>query len=98
MVARILRCYVALGLRVGATIAVPGGRLRGRGGTMARDVYERLDEALREGRLDDITRKILDDYLEATRREIDDLRRMVEERLPAPEPRRRLVVVEDGGS
>ena len=35
--ARILQWYVALGLRVGALIAVPGGRLRGRDGLMARD-------------------------------------------------------------
>ena len=35
IVARILRCYVALGLRVGATIAVPAGLLCGRDGTMS---------------------------------------------------------------
>ena len=41
MVARILRCYVALVLRVGATIAVLGGRLRAWDGIMSSTTPER---------------------------------------------------------
>ena len=63
--------------------------------------YDRYRDALR--RVDEVTRKAIDDYLgavEATQRTIDreiaELKCLVDERLPAPARARHLTVVNGG--